>query len=127
MKKETKLWMQKAQDDFDMMHLAWEHRKYDHTVLFGQQAAEKIIKAYIVEILEIAPRKVHFIEDLIKQAKLDIKEIGSPDVRQLSFGFTRVRYPDMSKKYYESRKEVTILLVMSEKVYLWVLHKLQNS
>jgi len=127
MKKETILWMQQAQEDYDMMLLAWEHHKYNHTVLFGQQAVEKIIKAYIIENRSVAPRKIHFIEVLIKDARLDLSEIKSPDVTRLSFGYTRVRYPDLTKKYYESRIEVNKLFVMAKAVYIWVYKKLKNS
>ena len=103
MKEETKKWLKVAEEDFEMMNLAWKNHKYAHTILFAQQSVEKIIKAYIVEHSKRPPRKIHAIEELVKDAKINLIEIGNPNVRKLSLGFTRVRYPDLSKKHYESK------------------------
>lgn len=127
MKKATGNWIKVANEDFEMMELAWRNHKYSHTILFAQQSVEKITKAYIVEKRKKVPRKIHAIEELIKDANLDLNEIEKPDIRKLSLGFTRVRYPDLSKKYYESRSEVEELYIMAKKVYLWVQQKLKKS
>lgn len=128
MKEETKRWIAQAENDYDMMELSWENRKYAYTILFAQQALEKIIKAYIIENQSVAPRKIHHIEKLLIDADLDTEEMGNPPVEELSKGYTRVRYPDMSKKYYESQLEVEPIIVMARRLYKWIKQKLkQNS
>lgn len=49
MKKETKVWFDIAEEDFKDMIIMKKARRYRGAVFFGQQAVEKIIKAYIVE------------------------------------------------------------------------------
>lgn len=127
MKKETELWYKKSKDDWDMMQIAWEKHKYAYTVLFSQQMVEKILKAYIIENKKTAPRKIHFIEELIKDAGLDLKEINNPEVKELSKAYAKVRYPDLSKKYFESKSETEPLLVIAKKTYLWIEKKLKKN
>ena len=52
-----------------------ERKRYRGAVLFAQQAVEKIIKGYIVENRSKSPRRIHAIEELIKDAGLDVSEI----------------------------------------------------
>ncbi len=127
MKKETKRWIKVAKEDLEMMELAWKNHKYAHTILFAQQNVEKTVKAYIVEKLNKSPRRIHAIEELIKDAKLNLEEIGNPDVKELSLGFSRVRYPDLSKKHYESKQYVEKLYILSKKIAVWVRQKLAEK
>ncbi len=51
------------------------------------------------------PRKIHFIEELVKDADIDLSEIGNPKVKELSKAYTRVRYTDLSNQYYKTQKD----------------------
>ncbi|HRN71111.1 MAG TPA: HEPN domain-containing protein [Candidatus Woesebacteria bacterium] len=104
-----------------------EHHKYAYAVLFSQQMVEKILKAYIIEIKRKVPRKIHFLEELIKDAELDLTEIDNPDIKELSKAYAKVRYPDLSKKFFESRTETEILLVIAKTTYLWIETKLKKN
>ena len=127
MKKETKQWIEIAEDDIDMMRIAMDKRKYAYAVLFAQQAVEKIIKAYIIEHGKKKPRKIHALEELLKDTKLDLKETKNLNIKDLSKAYARVRYPDLSGKYYESARDVKDLLVTAEKIYVWIKQKLAES
>ena len=48
----------------------------------------KIIKAYIVESIDVLPKKTHDLDVLLKQAKLDITELPLTNVKELSLAFT---------------------------------------
>jgi len=124
MKKEAKLWLNLAKEDFEDMRYMWKVKRYRGAVLFAQQAVEKIIKGYIVENKSKSPRKIHTIEELVKDAGLDILEIGNPEVKELSKAYTRVRYTDLSIQYYPSKGIVEPLLKMAQEIYLWVEKKL---
>mgnify|MGYP001557906536 FL=1 len=117
---EAKLWFDLAEDDYQNAMLLWENHRYGATVFFLQQSVEKILKAYIVEDKRKLPRKTHRIEVLIKDAGLDLKRIDSPNVEELSKAYIRVRYPDLSRQYYQSRTRVEPLVNLAKKVYLWV-------
>jgi HEPN domain-containing protein len=125
-KKETKTWLKIAEEDYDGAEYLWKGHRYSGAVLFFQQAVEKIIKAYIIEVKHTMPRKTHDIEDLIKTAGLDLSEIQNPDVDELTKAFSRVRYPDLSKKHYEKRSDVDLLVKMARAIYLWISKKLKN-
>jgi len=124
MKKEAKLWVDLAKEDFEDMGYMWKEKRYRGAVLFAQQAVEKIIKGYIVENKSKSPRRIHAIEELIKDSGLDVSEIGNPEVKELSKAYTRVRYTDLSMQYYPSKAAVEPLLKMAQNIYLWVEKKL---
>ena len=127
MKKEAQLWIDLAKEDFKDMTYMWKAKRYRGAVLFAQQAVEKIIKGYIVEKKSKAPRRIHAIEELVKDAGLDLKETDSLPVEELSKSYTRVRYTDLSVQYYPTKESVEPLLKMAQKIYLWVQTKLQEK
>lgn len=102
-------------------------RRYRAAVLFAQQSVEKIIKAYIIEYKGVMPRKTHIIEDLIKDAKLDLKEIDNIKIEELSKAYVRVRYEDLSQKHYKNSEQVKPLVIMAKKVHIWIEKKLTKS
>ena len=126
MRSETKLWLRLAHDDFQNTLLLWENRRYGATVFFCQQAVEKILKAYIVEFKKKVPSKTHRVEVLVKESGLNLEEIDSPDVAELSKAYIRVRYPDLSKTYYRRRDKVEPLVKIGKEVYLWVKNKFKK-
>lgn len=127
MRPETKLWLTLADEDYQNAQLLWKNHRYGATVFFSQQAVEKILKAYIVEFQKTLPPKTHRIEMLIQAANLDVSEIGSPNVDELSKAYVRVRYPDLNKQYYTARNKVEPLVVIAETVYLWVKRKFKKT
>ncbi|MEK7110215.1 MAG: hypothetical protein AAB876_03260, partial [Patescibacteria group bacterium] len=62
----------------------------------------------------------HDIDRLFKQAKLNIKELHINNVKELSLAFTRTRYEDLSRQHYTKRNIVEPLIVMAEKLYIWI-------
>lgn len=126
MKDETKAWLDVAEEDAQNAKLLWEHHRYGLAVFSYQQAVEKILKAYIVEFRNKRPTKTHRIEDLITEAGLDLTEIDSPDIVELSRAYIRVRYPDLNKQYFRLKERVEPLIQMGKTVYLWVQKKFKN-
>ena len=126
MRSETKLWLRLADDDYRNTLLLWKNRRYGATVFFCQQAVEKILKAYIVEYKKKIPSKTHRIEILIKEAGLNLEEIKSPDVVELSKAYIRVRYPDLNKQYYRTREKVQPLVIIAQSIYLWIKNKFKK-
>jgi len=127
MQAEAKIWFSLAEDDYKNAQLLWENHRYGATVFFYQQAVEKILKAYIVQVKKKLPPKTHRIEYLITTAGLDVRDIESPEVTELSKAYIRVRYPDLSRAYYQKRDRVEPLVTMSERVYLWVKKKFKKT
>lgn len=126
MKPETSVWLTLAEDDYQNAKLLWHNHRYGATVFFYQQAVEKILKAYIIEQQTIVPPKTHRIEFLIKEARLNADEVGSPSADELSKAYIRVRYPDLSKQYYMKKDNVEPLVDIAERLYLWVKNKFKK-
>ena len=124
MKKESQLWFDLAEEDFEDMRIMAESKRLRGAVVFAQQAVEKILKAYIAEFTENTPPKTHFIEKLIKIANLDLDEVNNPSVENLSTAYSWARYPDIAHVHFNKFDDVKPLLTMAEIVYLWVKQKL---
>jgi len=127
MKKETKVWIEQAEDDYKNSKLLAKSKSYRGAVLFAQQSAEKILKAYILEHKNIVPRKTHRIEDLIKDSGLIMEQLDIEHIKELSKAYTWVRYPDMSQRFYTKKEITQKLLIVAEEVYTWVKKKFANS
>ncbi len=126
MKQETQVWLTIAEEDFQLMSVMKREMNLRPAVLFAQQAVEKVLKGYICEVINEKPKKTHFIEQLIKTAKLDLKEIGSPKVEKLGVAYEWARYKDLSKVHFKKPSDIEELLIMAEKIYPWVLKKLKE-
>ena len=124
MKTQAKIWFDLAEEDYQNALLLWENHRYGGAVFFAQQSVEKILKAFIVEHMSKIPRKSHRIETLVEDAGLDLAEIDNLEVIELSKAYTRVRYPDLNKKYFSAKARVEPLIVMTHTIYSWVKNKL---
>ncbi|NTU46431.1 HEPN domain-containing protein [Candidatus Roizmanbacteria bacterium] len=104
MKKETEAWLNVAKEDYADMQVMMQAKRYRGAVFFAQQAVEKILKGYIAEYTNTVPKKTHFIEILIKDAKLELAEIDNPNVAILSSAYAWVRYSDLSNEHFKTKK-----------------------
>ena len=126
MKKETKEWLGIAKEDREVAEMTWKSKRYVYAIMFWQQAVEKIVKAYIVEVTSTLPRKSHDIDQLLKQAKLSLSELKIKETKELTRAFMRTRYEDLSRKYYSDKKKVEPLIKQAQIIYLWI-EKLLNN
>jgi HEPN domain-containing protein len=126
MKKETEVWLTIAKEDYKNMCAMKESKSLRGAVLFAQQCVEKVIKAYIVEHTKESPKKIHHLEKLIQDANLDLKEINSPKIDELSKAYGWARYPDLSSSHFKTQEQVEPLLLIAETVYQWVLNKFKT-
>lgn len=123
-------WLAQAESDYKDAKLLWENLRYGASVLFYQQAIEKIIKGHIVKYKKVVPRKSHRIEILLDDAGLDASEIKIAEgikIEELSKAYIRVRYPDLNRQYYQRRERVEPLVKLSEILYIWVKNKFKKS
>jgi len=125
-KKETKEWLNIAEEDKEVAEMTWKTKRYVYAIMFWQQAVEKIIKAYTTEVVNILPKKTHDIDQLLQQAKLNINELDIKDTKELTRAFMRTRYEDLSRKYYSDKKKVEPLVKQAQEIYLWI-EKLLNN
>jgi len=126
MKKETKEWLNIAKEDKEVAEMTWKTKRYVYAIMFWQQAVEKVIKAYIIEMVNILPRKTHDIDQLLQQAKLNINELNIKDTKEITRAFMRTRYEDLRRQYYSDKKKVEPLIKQAQIIYLWIEKLLKN-
>lgn len=91
MKEESKSWLAKAEDDLEKASVLFKAKKYDGASFYCQQAAEKALKAVMIEEKGLL-LKIH---DLVKLGK----ELNLPNgllepCKELTIAYTFSRYPD---------------------------------
>lgn len=124
MKKETSKWLAIAKEDKEMAEITWKSKRYIYALMFWQQTVEKTIKAYIIEKIGVLPKRTHEIDELLKQAKLNISELKYKHVKELSLAFIRTRYDDLSRQYYAKKSIVEPLIIQAQKIFIWIEKKL---
>lgn len=123
-------WLTQAESDYKDAKLLWENHRYGSSLLFYQQAIEKIIKGYIVKYKKVVPRKSHRIEILLNDAGLDAGEVEEAvgiKTEELSKAYIRVRYPDLNRQFYQRRERVEPLVKLSESLYLWIKNRFKKN
>lgn len=122
MKKETRVWLNKAEEDLDTAKFNFKGEKYEPAIFFCQQSAEKAMKAALLEHggelvkthdLVLLANKLKAPKDVIEHAK------------ELTFAYTYTRYPDLPEiKDIKERAEE--FLNYAESVIEWIKKSLQN-
>ncbi|MEM5821203.1 MAG: HEPN domain-containing protein [Candidatus Aenigmatarchaeota archaeon] len=129
MKEETKLWVEKANKDFERSKLLFEVEDYEGSLFHLQQAIEKFLKAFLIEagVFDIRRHKTHNIEFLINEcSKVDeeFKNLMSVDEAKYLSLAVKLRYPFS----LTTRKDIVINFIeIAEKVKEFVLKKLKEK
>ena len=89
------------------------------------QALEKVLKASIVETVDKLPPKIHNLDQLARETKLKFSGNDFEDLAEITRHFWRVRYPDFQKYMYTNKEIVEPTVIISRKIYQWVLQQLK--
>jgi len=122
MKKETKEWINKAEDDLDSAKFNFSGGKYEVAIFLCQQAAEKAMKALLIEKRKelIKTHDLFLLANKLKAPK-DIIE----HAKELTLAYTYVRYPGAPEiKDIEGRTKS--FLDYADGVIKWIKKSLQN-
>ena len=123
MKRETRLWLKYAKEDFENMQIMWNAYRYNSTAFFCQQVLEKIMKAVIIEFANRRPPKIHDLLRLKKEGSLILPKKWEKILKLLTRHYYLVRYPDMVKAYTSSRKKMEPVIAETKEIYQWILRK----
>ncbi len=127
MRPETSEWLRAAEDDIEDAHVLLRAGRYAAAAFHAHQAAEKALKAGIIELKRELPPRIH---NLVLLAK--ILEIRDEDIldllRRLNPHYRVARYPDAAngvpmEVYSESIARE--LVVAASRVLEWVKEKLK--
>ena len=125
MKKETKLWLDYANESYEDSLYNWKGHRYGNTAFCCQQALEKILKAILVE-KGILPPKSHDLIRLVKLAKLKLNAKQAEELNALTRHYFIVRYPDLNRKFYRNKKVTEKALNMLKEYYIWFQKELKK-
>lgn len=123
MKDATKTWLAIAEDDFKGGTYLYEHRLYPQAIYLFCQALEKLLKAAGIEFTERQPKKIHHLHIIAKETGLKFSTDQYEELEQLSKHYGRVRYPDISQAFYNTKSKTESIINKAQQLYLWV-HKI---
>lgn len=120
MKPKTKLWLRFAKESYDDALYNWKGHRYGNACFCCQQALEKILKASLVE-KRILPPKSHDLAHLARLTKIKFRAEQLEELRAITRHYFIVRYPDLNKKFYRSKKITEKTVIIMKELYLWLL------
>ena len=123
MRKDTEEFLKSAEEDLSAAEELFRTKKYRIVVFHCQQAAEKYLKAYLLEKFNKYPF-IHSISELIELATeldADFEYLFNINAQTLDEYYTKTRYPPLLKV---SEEEAWEAIKIAEKVKDFILKKL---
>lgn len=127
MKKETKSWLDQAEEHFKDALYLYKGSRYSASVFFCHQALEKILKACVVEYANNVPSKIHQLDRIVKEAGLEIPNNWLEDLAEITRHFWKVRYPDFRRYVYTTKESAKPTVIKTKEIYQWILNKLNQQ
>ncbi len=127
MKEITKQWLEFVDNDLNLVKEIVDNPEHREAIVFHlQQALEKVIKAYIQEIKNIEPPKIHNLVLLINISSLELNNDDLVLLQDLNRLYIDSRYPDSIEelKDYLTREKISELYNCTERLILWIRNKL---
>ncbi|OGQ05327.1 MAG: hypothetical protein A3F82_01075 [Deltaproteobacteria bacterium RIFCSPLOWO2_12_FULL_44_12] len=101
MKRETKLWIEKADYDLETAEAMFQSSRYLYVAFACQQAVEKYLKAIIQEQTNILPPYIHNLPSLAKLTEINFEEKQIEFLILLTQYYLNTRYIDFKQKLLE--------------------------
>ena len=92
MREESRNWWLQSLEDLETAKVTIETKRYYASVFFSQQAAEKALKAFYIEIMRDYPPKTHNMLEISR--KLEVPEPVLDAAIELNPEYFVTRYPD---------------------------------
>jgi HEPN domain-containing protein len=126
MKKPAIKWLMIAQGDFESSMYLYKGAHYPQAIYFLCQAIEKLLKAVAIEKKNIAPQKIHRLENLAAKTGLPFSKKQFDVLTDLSKHYSRVRYPDISNVSYNTKTKTEPILINGKEMYVWIQNEFKN-
>ena len=116
MTSEVESWWEQAKEDFDTGIYLFEGKKYKQCSFYCQQAAEKAMKALLIQ----NTKKLIKIHDLVKLGDLiGLDKDLIKECEKLSAVYIDTRYPDNRRVRY-TKEEAKTDISIAENILKWV-------
>ena len=123
MRSEATAWFQQAREEYDAARFNQEGGKYKVAAFLCQQAAEKALKAYLIE-KEGVLRKIHDLVALGKSA--GIPALLVERLSELTLAYVYTRYPDVRPEM-DLKDKILTFLETAHEVLKWTEKELSKK
>jgi len=123
MRSEASAWIQQAKEDYETARFNQNGGKHKIAAFLCQQAAEKALKAYLIE----KEGQLHKIHDLVALGK--VSGISSPLIERLSeltLAYVYTRYPDVRPEM-DLKDKIPQFLETAQEVLTWTEKQLSKK
>ena len=129
MRQETRLWLQQAQEDFLTAQVNFNGGRFYAASIFSQQAAEKALKALILERTAAAPPRTHDLVALGRRVEVPPEIVKA--LEQLNPTYVVSRYPDVLTNTipadFIDEKAAKSHMADAEVIVTWARQKLETQ
>lgn len=126
MKKIAKTWLNFAKSDFESALYLFNGARYPQAIYLGCQSLEKLLKAVQIELTKNPPKKTHRLENLAIKTGLKFTKTQIENLTELSKIYGKIRYPDVSQSFYNTKSKAEPIFKKIKNLYLWTIEKLEN-
>lgn len=127
MKSETNQWIKIAEADYKSGTYLFERGFYPQSIYLLCQALEKVLKAAQIEYANSLPKKIHHLHVIALETSLEFTKEQLEKLEELSKHYNRVRYPDISQAFYNTKTKTTFIVTSAKKLYLWIYKQLKDQ
>ena len=127
MLRETKQWLEIAEKDYQSGTYLLEKRFYPQSIYLFCQALEKVLKAAQIEYTKTIPKKIHHLHLIAQTTGLEFSKEQIKSLEELSKHYGRVRYPDISQVFYNTKTKTASIITNAKQLYLWIYKQLKNQ
>lgn len=126
MRKGAKEWYEIAQEDYEVSLYLYKGAHYPQSIYFICQSLEKLLKAARIEISNQPVPKIHDLDKLAQKSGIEFSESRLTKLENLSVHYRRVRYPDIRRIHYNTKRKTETILKRAQNLYLWIQKQLKK-
>jgi HEPN domain-containing protein len=121
-KKVLDYFQNQALEDLDTAKKLINAKKYHHGLFFAHLAIEKLIKGLVYKNINKHPLPIHNLKKLAKQAKLNINEKQSKQLKEITSWNIEARYDNIKRQFYKkATKDFTLnWFKIVKELYQWL-------
>lgn len=122
MEEDVAYWLQLARLDLESARKSLQGDSFLHCLFGCQQALEKLLKAWVVEVTNQAPPRVHNLIRLAAIAELSLRADHEVLLSKLSLEYIEMRYPEELATIDEmnNRPSAEERLHQTEELFQWL-------
>ena len=122
MRPDTQNWIASAEYDLETARHMLVTKRYIYVVFMCHLALEKMLKAHVTEVMQVAPPKIHNLIRLIQKCQLGLPENYMDFVSKINAASIPTRYPEDIQRAIKDYPEAIArdYLRQTEEILKWL-------